>query len=360
MMSHGDDAVQIGDFGLASSAASFLLDRNVTQLVGRSPEVILSAEKGSSTLPAPAYTMDLWSAGVVCFALYFARLPFTAVSDDEHGVVACLQSMCDLLGSPESSWPGVAKLRLWRRYGAHLRSVAAAEPRVAFSSPEFTKREAPNAVDLVASLLRWDPSQRAEAADAASALAAQVAGVSAALESAIEEAFAIEGEGAATGVSAVARDDDGLRKCGGGCNTKACSRLKVRRHRTGDNQLTYRLVPGHGHIYCSSCKCNVDDCPKLKKFGAKSDFCEKHAALLDAGTHYVVRGSLRESVPGKSLLQILASNSHWLSDPMMLPCDVKAFDDMFEMEWSVGGGCRVTGNRGSKYGMVGQVALGSR
>ena len=264
MMSHGDDAVQIGDFGLASSAASCLLDRNVTQLPGRSPEVILAVDPDKSipALPGPAYTMDLWSAGVVCFALYFARLPFEASSDDEHGVVACLQSICDLLGSPESSWPGVAKLRLWSRYGACLRSVAAAEPHVAFSPP-FTKREAPNAVDLVASLLRWDPSQRAEAADAASALDARVAGVSAALESAIEEAFA-KGEDAATGVSAVARDD-GLCKCGGGCHTKACTALKVRRHRTGDNQLTCTLVTRDGHIYCSSCKCHVDDCPKLKR-----------------------------------------------------------------------------------------------
>ena len=260
MMSHGDDAVQIGDFGLASSAASCLLDRNVTHLHGRSPEVILSAVKGSSTLPAPAYTMDLWSAGVVCFALYFARLPFTAVSDDEHGVVACLQSMCDLLGSPESSWPGVAKLRLWSRYGAQLRSVAAAEPRVAFSSPEFTKREAPNAVDLVASLLRWDPSQRAEAADAASALDARVAGVSAATR-AHENAFAIDGEDAANGVSAVA----GHCKCGGGCGTNACIAMKTRRHRCGDDQITCRFVPCDEHIYCRSCKCRVDDCPRVKK-----------------------------------------------------------------------------------------------
>ena len=230
-----------------------------------------------------------------------------------------------------------------------MRSVAAAEPRVAFSSPEFTKREAPNAVDLVASLLRWDPSQRAEAADAASALDARVAGVPAATP-AHKEAFAIEGEDAATSVSAVARDA-GLCKCSGWCGTKACNMWKQRKYRTGNDQLTCRLVPRDGNIYCSSCKCHVDDCPKTKRNGAKSDFCEKHAAMLDAGTHYVVQGSLRESVPGKKgLLQILASNSHWLKDPDVRPCDLVAFDDMFDMEWRVGGGCRVTGNRDSKYG----------
>ena len=82
--------------------------------------------------------------------------------------------------------------------------------------------------------------------------------------------------------------------------------------------------------------------------------------MLVSGTHYVAQGSLRESVRGKSILQIVASNSHWLNDTDMKPCDLVAFDDIFDMEWSVGGGCRVTGNRGSKYGMVGQVALGSR
>ena len=46
MLSFAGDTIEIGDFGMAHSAASFLLDRNVTQLHGRSPEVLLSAGSG--------------------------------------------------------------------------------------------------------------------------------------------------------------------------------------------------------------------------------------------------------------------------------------------------------------------------
>jgi len=269
MLSHGgeDDAVQIGDFGLASSAASFVLERNVTQLAGRSPEVLLSAEAGSATLRAPAYTMDLWGAGVASFSLYFARLPFTARSDDVDGVTECLQSMCDLLGSPEVSWPDVTKHRLWSKFCPNLRPVVGKEPRVALSSPEFTKRELPkdhHAIDLVSSLLRWDPNQRAEAALAASRVAGvsaatpRVAGVSAAtppLEAAGVGTAAEEGDQPAA--------PDGLCKCGGGCCTKGCNFKKVRVHRSGAIRYLC-LKPAPDSVYCDDCKCRVAECPKMK------------------------------------------------------------------------------------------------
>jgi len=237
MLSFADDAVQIGDFGLASSAASCLLDRIVTQLAGRSPEVLLSAPAGekankSTNLPAPAYTMDLWSAGAVCFALYFASHPFTARADDADGMVQCLQSMIDLLGSPESSWPAITQLPLWSKIGSKLRPAARVEPRVAFRSPGFAKRLVPEdhgAIDLVSSLLEWDPLARAMAAHAAQSCLARAAGVSAAARAPEVAAAGDEGgagEGAAAGVSAAAGDDVGGVKrcmCAGGCGMRECT-----------------------------------------------------------------------------------------------------------------------------------------
>ena len=261
MLSFAGDTIEIGDFGMAHSAASFLLDRNVTQLHGRSPEVLLSAGSGVAScpanLPAPAYTMDLWGAGVVCFALYFAALPFVAASEDEAGVAASLQSMSDLLGSPASTWPDVTNLRLWSKFGPKLLPVTREDPRATLMDPKFTKRQLPEdhgaIIDVVLSLLRWDPNDRAQTALAAESLGARAAGVSAAArpEAGSVPAFAESGADAPP-------PSDGFCKCGGGCGTHACVARKVRKCRTGGaGPACAGLASFEGCDYCSACKRSV-------------------------------------------------------------------------------------------------------
>ena len=71
--------------------------------------------------------------------------------------------------------------------------------------------------------------------------------------------------------------------------------------------------------------------------------------MMLAGTHHVVRGALRESGKTNWLL-IVASNSHWLNDPIMEPCDFTSFDGMFEAELVAGAGCRGAGPGYLKHG----------
>lgn len=49
-------------------------------------------------------------------------------------------------------------------------------------------------------------------------------------------------------------------------------------------------------------------------------------------------------------MQIVASNSHWLNDPIMEPCDFTSFDGMFEAELVAGAGCRGAGYGYLKHG----------
>ena len=53
--------------------------------------------------------------------------------------------------------------------------------------------------------------------------------------------------------------------------------------------------------------------------------------MLDAGTHSVVPGSIRESVRGAGVSQMLSSNSYWLNNPAMMPCHSVAFEEIFDV-----------------------------
>ena len=72
------------------------------------------------------------------------------------------------------------------------------------------------------------------------------------------------------------------------------------------------------------------------------DLCRTHGAMIDAGTHYIRGGCIRErdSDEEGSMMIAVGANSEWLSDPIMVPCDVAAFDDMFGQEMERGGGFR--------------------
>ena len=108
-----------------------------------------------------------------------------------------------------------------------------------------------------------------------------------------------------------------------------------------------------GGAYCKQCSCAVEGCLKMKKpvfrrpAGAPyiQDLCRAHGAMIDAGTHYICKGCIRERDPDEACSMIIAvgANSGWLSDPCMVPCDIAAFDAMFGQELERGEGFR--GNR---------------
>ena len=97
LVSFSDNVIQIADLGLSACAASFTLERNVTQITGRAPE-ILALHNFPSALTARQGSMDIWGAGVICGALHFACHLFWKPEDK---ALQILQAMIDFLGPPQ-------------------------------------------------------------------------------------------------------------------------------------------------------------------------------------------------------------------------------------------------------------------
>ncbi len=116
LLSFRDNVVQIADLGLASCAASFVLERNVTQLPARAPEVLFSqGGVDAAVLADPQLSVDLWSAGTVVAALHVGRQLF-----DGQEELSQLQAIIDFIGPPLETWPGCAALPLWCKYEGSL------------------------------------------------------------------------------------------------------------------------------------------------------------------------------------------------------------------------------------------------
>ena len=81
LSSFGDNVIQIADLGLSACAASFTLERNVTQITGRAPEV-LAARSFPTALTAGQGSMDIWGAGAICGAVFW--VPFVLEVRDGH------------------------------------------------------------------------------------------------------------------------------------------------------------------------------------------------------------------------------------------------------------------------------------
>lgn len=167
LVSFRDNVVQVCDLGLAACAASFTLERNVTQMQARAPEVLLAQGPGVRTsvgLSAPLSSVDLWSAGTVLAALHFGAELFGKATT----YIEQLQAMVDFLGPPLPAWPEAAKLKFWKMFAEKaVMEVPAQEPGDFLASS--VSRPLPKghpAIDLTLSLLRWNPSARADMEDA--------------------------------------------------------------------------------------------------------------------------------------------------------------------------------------------------
>ncbi|QRV97620.1 cyclin-dependent kinase [Ceratobasidium sp. AG-Ba] len=141
--------IKVADFGLARTFGDPLGD--MTQLVVtlwyRAPELLLG-EAAYST------AVDMWSVGCIFGELLLHEPLFQA-----KGEMELLSMIFKLLGHPdETSWPGFSKLPLARTV-----NISAGWPstlRTRF--PHLTRA----GLDLLSSLLAYDPSQRISAEDA--------------------------------------------------------------------------------------------------------------------------------------------------------------------------------------------------
>jgi cyclin-dependent kinase len=186
-----NDVLKLADLGLAVSATCFVIERNVTALWYRAPEVLLTWSRSAKATSAVTYdplAIDRWSLGVVIASMFCATTLFHTThqmgADTEDEVIAMVQAHINFLGPPGTAhgsvaapWPGAIDLPNWSRFRGRLNltvSAAWSEPvsvltgRSQIVASTKVRRPLPvgsAGVDLILKLLRWDPADRAHVAD---------------------------------------------------------------------------------------------------------------------------------------------------------------------------------------------------
>ncbi|KAG8683443.1 kinase subunit of RNA polymerase II carboxy-terminal domain kinase I, partial [Ceratobasidium sp. 394] len=149
---HGE--LKLGDFGLArfySKRRRSDYTNRVITLWYRPPELLLGA-----TVYGPE--VDMWSAGCIMLELFTTKPAFQG-NDEIHQ----LDAISRVMGTPDvESWPGLIDMP-W------FELVKSPEPIKSHFRSSFNKYLSPAALDLAESLLTYDPSKRASAAQALAA-----------------------------------------------------------------------------------------------------------------------------------------------------------------------------------------------
>lgn len=141
-----DQTVKIADFGLSRNYglhAKFTTE--VVTLWYRSPELLLQCKYNTS--------VDVWSAGCIIIELY-TREPFIAENTESRQLTAIFQK----LGTPsQSNWPKDAVIDRQSYPDYDTQPLALLIPKIY----QLDK----NAIDLISSILRFDPHRRPTAAE---------------------------------------------------------------------------------------------------------------------------------------------------------------------------------------------------
>ena len=349
LLSFGDGRLKIADLGLAGCAASFTLERNVTQRPGRAPEVLFShadgdGRAGVSVLTASAGAVDLWSAGTVCAALFFARNLFNQTDEKVQ-----LQTMVDFLGPPAGPWPAVASLRRWGGLSKELEMrELTTDPAAKLTTPKWARRPLPAghaAIDLVLALIAWDPDTRlpARAAFLHPAIASgpqQERGATPTGETGQFECGVTPVASESAGGADQTPGDKAACCCKGSCGRKDCSKMKSKKFRGEAVQVcsNRRADLGGPGKYCAACQCAVAGCTYLRFGKFLSPFCPSHRNAIDPGTSYVLAGRVRPFGAGWAReLKATAANAEWIAE-LPEPCDLAAFGAAFEEEVTAGDG----------------------
>ena len=306
LLSYQENTIQIADLGMAASAASFTLERNVSQMHVRAPEVLLSRSQGgaSASLPAALSTLDLWSAGIVVAALHFGKFLF-----QHETPIGQIQAMVDFLGHPLPDWPGVRDLRLWPKFETTLREPkrpckATAELLTSKKVVRRALSDGHPAIHLTLALLKWDPAERLPAQEALrhKLFEEQSPDQPSPARSNFSTPPKVRPLAGQLRPARVVPDMEPQHAvpcacaCKGSCGRAECSRAKSRRSRqrnAGEQAPDFicGLQPVEGRKYCSACICAVRGCSALRLGGCFSRFCTKHDKQMKEG-HYCVGGEV--------------------------------------------------------------------
>lgn len=152
------NAIKLGDFGMAASAATFVVDRTLTTIYYRAPEAVLRLASPEGQAP-----LDMWSVGVVLAALWAACHIFR--SESSRGV---FRAQALFLGAgPELEWPECRQGARWEELRTALPDTfPQSGARASLLSPSVVRRTLggrPKVAEMLAAILQWHPGRRLSA-----------------------------------------------------------------------------------------------------------------------------------------------------------------------------------------------------
>merc|ERR1712060_950187 len=141
-----EGALKLADFGLARAFGIPVRSytHEVVTLWYRAPDVLMGSRKYSTPV-------DIWSVGCIFSEMVNARPLFPGTSDHDQ-----LMKIFKILGTPnEQTWSSMIDL-------PEYKSDFPFYERQPFSTlhPEFEEKIATNGIDLLTSMLKYEPSQR--------------------------------------------------------------------------------------------------------------------------------------------------------------------------------------------------------
>lgn len=157
---NGLESLKIADFGLAREMVSAVppLTDYVSTRWYRAPEILLK-------FPAYSWHIDIWAAGALMAELYLQRPLFPGTSEADQ-----LHKMCLVLGYPdEDAWPELKTVL--KHTGYCLPECKGDVPSSSGASKadillQWIPTMGPEAADLLASMLSWNPVHRPSARQA--------------------------------------------------------------------------------------------------------------------------------------------------------------------------------------------------
>ena len=151
----------LADLGLAVSSSSPILERPITSAYYRAPEACFPEVPASFQQTA----FDLWSYGVLLAALWTGTFLFQITSEvgTELENQKVFQKIVAVMGWPEEVWPEFPQ---WLEKRKALQLPKEQKPFQDLLRSKAMRRPLgkwPEIVDLIASLVVWNPKMRASA-----------------------------------------------------------------------------------------------------------------------------------------------------------------------------------------------------
>ena len=287
-----DGVCRVSDLGTAHSCHTLLSScpgfRGTPY--ARSPEIWAG-------IPRSGPPADAWSVGVLALIMLTGEMPSghnlrDERPDDDIPLRAWISSWTRILGPPrEGTCPSLEELESWKHFVSDesVGPPGSLDAYLAVRPVDRPLGKSHPIVEIVATLLRWEPSDRSyldevcAALEVAYPLGAAAAAAASAASLAVAAACARAGSLAppASAASTIAPPGEGCR-CRGNCGWADCNM----RTKAGPNGKDCPRPLVAGFRFCFRCKCDVRSCPDCRRGQIaspnKGRFCTLHTKAADA------------------------------------------------------------------------------